>query len=99
MATKTIFDGITIASTSEDIVITQDEGVVSLFQTGLATGESIVIKQKVNGLYTPILESGAAIVLDEDNTNQICRGPAVIQLVKSTTAGNVSVDAITRFPS
>ena len=99
MATKNIYNEITAASTSEDIVITQDEGVVSLFQSGLATGESIAINQKVNGNYVAIKESGATIVLDEDNTNQICRGPAVIQLVKGITAGNVSVDAITRFPS
>lgn len=100
MATRTIIDNTTAAVTTEDINITQDEGVVSFFQVGLAaSGEDIVIEQKVNGVYTPIRESGAAIVLNGDNTNQICRGPATIRLVKGVTAGAVSVDAITRFPN
>ena len=98
MPTKTLIDGISTAETTGEIPITQDEGVVSFFQHGLAGVETIPIEQKVNGLWTPIIESGAAIVLDVNNTNQICRGPAVVRLVKSSTAGVVSVDAITRQP-
>jgi len=99
MATVNLVNELTTAVTTGDIPVTQDEGVVSFFQSGLAGVESIAIEQKVNGNYVAIVESGAAIVLDVNNTNQICRGPAVIRLVKGTTAGAVSVDAITRFPS
>jgi hypothetical protein len=98
MPTLNLVDNTTAAVTTGDIPISQDEGVVSFFQTGLAGVETIVVQQKVNGSYEPIVESGAAIVLDVNNTNQICRGPAIVRLVKGVTAGNVSVDSITRQP-
>lgn len=99
MATELIFNETTAAANSDDIVITQDEGVVTFFASGLGSGEDIVIQQKVNGNYVAIVEGGTAIVLNTDNTNQGCRGPAVIRLSKPSTAGNVSVEKMTRNPS
>jgi len=98
MATEVIFNEVTAGSTSDDIVISQDEGIVVFFASGLAGSETIPIEQEVNGNYEPIVEAGAAIVLDVDNTNQGCRGPAVVRLVKPTTAGAVSVVRRTRNP-
>ena len=98
MATETVFDGITAGATSDDIIITQDEGIVVFFESGLAGSEAIVIKQKVGAAYVPIVESGAAIVLDVNNTNQGCRGPAVVQLVCPSTASPTTVTRMTREP-
>ena len=99
MATQTIFNGITAGATSDDIVINQDEGIVVFYQEGLAGSESVVVKQKVGSNYVAIVESGSAIVLDVDNTNQGCRGPAIIQLVASSTAGALTVESMSRSPA
>jgi hypothetical protein len=99
MATELIFNEITAADTSDDIVITQDEGVVTFFASGLGSGEDIVIQQKVNGNYLGIVEGGTAVVLNTDNTNQGCRGPAVVRLSKPITASATSVEKMTRNPS
>ena len=98
MGTENIFNNITAGATSDDIVITQDEGIVVFFESGLAGSEAIVIKQKVGASYVPIVESGAAIVLDVNNTNQGCRGPAVVQLVCPATAGGTTVEKMSREP-
>jgi len=98
MASETIFNGITAGATSDDIVISQDEGIVVFFQEGIAGVEAIVLKQKVGSNYVAIVESGAAIVLDINNTNQGCRGPAIIQLVCPSTAGATTVVKMSRQP-
>ena len=99
MATINLVNDTTSAVTSGPITIIQDEGFVTFMQEGLAGAESIPLEQRVNGNWTAIVESGTAIVLDVNNTNQSCKGPAVIRIVKGTTAGNVSVDLISRNPS
>jgi len=98
MSATVIFDGITAGATSDDITISQDEGIVVFYQEGLAGSEAIVVKQKVNGTYVAIVESGSAIVLDVNNTNQGARGPAIIQLVCPSTAGATTVVAMSRTP-
>lgn len=99
MATRTVIDNTDGAITTGGTDITQDEGFVSFLQRGLAGSEAIPLEQFVNGGWTAIVESGTAIVLDVNNTNQSCKGPARVRLVKGSTAGNVSVDVISRAPS
>ena len=98
MATTIIFNETTATGTSEDINISADQGRVVLAVSGLQGGETIVLKTKVLTNYEPIVENGAAIVLDVNNSNQMCTGPAIVQLVKPTTAGNVPVVLYTRYP-
>ena len=98
MGTTNLINAQTIAVTTGAINIIQDEGFVTFMQEGLTGSENVVLQQRVNGTWIPIVESGTAIVLDVNNTNQSCKGPAVIRLVKGTTAAT-SVDMISRNPS
>ena len=96
--TINLINAATGAITTPAIDITGDEGFVTFVQAGLTGTENVVLQQRVNGTWTAIVESGTAIVLDINNTNQSCKGPAVIRLVKGVTAAT-SVDMISRFPS
>jgi hypothetical protein len=91
MATRVLYNELTAGATTEDIVVTEDQGAVTFWASGLAGGESVIFQQEVNGNYVPVVENGEAIVMDVDNTNQTCTGPAQFRLVISSSSGAVSV--------
>jgi len=98
MATQILYNELTAGATTETIVITKDQSPMTFWASGLAGGESVIFQQEVNGNWVAIVENGESIVMDVDNTNQLCTGPAVIRLVISSSSGAVSVVSRDRYP-
>ena len=91
MSTRVLINAVTVAETTEAEVIHQEQLPVSFAVSGLATGEAIVIEEDVNGTWVPIVESGTAVTLSEDNTVRKCTGVCRIRFVKPLTAGAVTL--------
>ena len=98
MAIKTLINAQTDAATTGWISISKAISPVCFVHAGLASGESIIVEQLVNGTSEPVIEGGVAVALSKDNeSNIMCEGPIVIRLVKGVTAGATSVDMIDRY--